>query len=62
MNLLGIWPGFDPSQNSVGLRGSDDSEGVTAPQVFQVRIVMMIQVVFFYLRVLTMSKAVLKYN
>lgn len=46
MHLLGIWPGFDPSQNSVGLRGSDDPEGVTAPQVFQVRIVMMIKLVF----------------
>lgn len=36
INFVGIWPGFDPSQNSVGLRGSDDPEGVTAPQVFQV--------------------------
>lgn len=36
IDFVGIWPGFDPSQNSVGLRGSDDPEGVTAPQVFQV--------------------------
>lgn len=36
IDFVGIWPGFDSSQNSVGLRGSDDPEGVTAPQVFQV--------------------------
>lgn len=36
IDFVGFWPGFDSSQNSVGLRGSDDPEGVTAPQVFQV--------------------------
>lgn len=36
INFVGIWPGFDSSQNSVGLRGSEFPEGVTAPQVFQV--------------------------
>lgn len=36
IDFVGFWPGFDSSQDSVGLRGSDDPEGVTAPQVFQV--------------------------
>lgn len=36
IDFVGFWPGFDSSQDSVGLRGSDDPEGVTAPQIFQV--------------------------
>lgn len=48
IDFVGIWPGFDSSQNSVGLRGSDDPEGVTAPQVFQVMMKFLVFCLFLF--------------